>query len=197
MKEKSKTIVSIGGIIIFLVISASLVFFYQASNKQDEAPRNSVEWTFATGDEPRPEYLNHIDRLLDTMEFDDIIINSPTKMNVDDNAKIQVLLRLTDSVEVLKLAIENEALKVGATVNVNNRMEVRLSGDQFKILARTAAEQTVSKHQRTEWKWEIQPKEQGKHELHISIIALFEIEGKNTSRTIRTFDKMIEVTVTE
>lgn len=66
----------------------------------------------------------------------------------------------------------------------------------FQITAITPEIQAVSKRQRTEWKWEIHPKKEGKHKLHLTLTALLEIDGKSTPRTIRTFDKVIEVNVT-
>jgi hypothetical protein len=75
-------------------------------------------------------------------------------------------------------------------------MEARLSGYMFQITAITPEIQAVSKRQQTEWKWEIDPKEEGKHRLHLTLTALLEIDGHSTPRAIRTFDKIIEVNVT-
>ncbi len=72
-------------------------------------------------------------------------------------------------------------------------MEARLSGYMFQITAITPEIQAVSKRQQTEWKWEIDPKEEGKHRLHLTLTALLEIDGHSTPRAIRTFDKIIEV----
>jgi hypothetical protein len=63
----------------------------------------------------------------------------------------------------------------------------------FQITAITPEVQAVSKIQETEWKWEIHPKKEGKHKLHLTLTALLEIDGRSTPRTIRTFDKVIDL----
>ncbi len=75
-------------------------------------------------------------------------------------------------------------------------MEARLSGYRFHITPVTPETQAVSKNHRTEWQWEIHPKEEGRHRLNLTLTALLDIDGQSTPRTIRTFSKMIEVNVT-
>jgi hypothetical protein len=75
-------------------------------------------------------------------------------------------------------------------------MEARLTGYMFNITAITDEIQAVSESHNTEWRWEIHPKEEGKHSLHLTLTALIEVDGHSTPRAIRTFDKIIEVTVT-
>jgi hypothetical protein len=145
---------------------------------------------------PPPEPLGDVDRLLEEMEFGTIAFNAPTNINIDDSPQIQLILSLAETVEKLKQSITEEGEKVGATIRVSDRMEARLSGYMFQITAITPEIQAVSRRQQTEWKWEIHPKKEGKHRLHLTLTALLEIDGHSTSRAIRTFDKIIEVNVT-
>lgn len=57
-------------------------------------------------------------------------------------------------------------------IKVSNRMEARLSGYQFKITAITPEIQAVSQQQITSWSWEVIPKKEGDHNLHLTISAL-------------------------
>jgi hypothetical protein len=145
---------------------------------------------------PPPEPLGDVDRLLEEMEFGTIAFNAPTNINIDDSPQIQLILSLAETMEKLKQSITEEGEKVGATIRVSDRMEARLSGYMFQITAITPEIQAVSRRQQTEWKWEIHPKKEGKHRLHLTLTALLEIDGHSTSRAIRTFDKIIEVNVT-
>ena len=145
---------------------------------------------------PGPKPPSSVDELLDRMEFGVIAFNTPTHMNIDDSSQIQLLLSLADTVEKLKQTITEEGEKEGARIRVTDRMEARLSGYMFQITAITPETQAVSKSQETQWKWEVHPKEEGKHRLHLTLTALLEIDGHSTPRAIRTFDKEIEVTVT-
>jgi hypothetical protein len=138
----------------------------------------------------------NVDNLLNEMEFGAIGFNAPSNINIDDSTQIQLILSLANTVEELKKSIAEEGEKIGATIKVSDRMEARLSGYMFQITAITPEIQAVSKLQQTEWKWEIHPKKEGKHKLHLTLTALLEIDGHTTPRAIRTFDKIIEVNVT-
>ncbi len=194
MNGKSKIIVSAVGGLLGLVVAASLVLFYMEINKRDNASKSSTGYDFSVGEEVRPEYLSRVDRLLDVMEFEKITILAPGRMNIDDDVQVKVSLRLANSIEMLRLSIVNEALKVGAKVKVSDKMAVLLSGDSFKISPRGPSEQEVSRFQQTDWKWDIQSRETGNHEIHLAVIVIFEVDGKLASRAIRSFDKIIKVT---
>ncbi|MCH8041410.1 MAG: hypothetical protein IH977_13865 [Nitrospinae bacterium] len=138
----------------------------------------------------------NIDLLLDEMEFGTIVFNVPTTINISDSPQIQLILSLSEAMDELKQSITEEGERIGATIRISNRMEARLSGYMFQITAITPETQAVSKIRLTEWKWEIHPKEEGQHKLHLTLTALLEIDGHSTPRAIRTFSKNIEVNVT-
>jgi 2'-5' RNA ligase len=48
----------------------------------------------------------------------------------------------------------------------------------------------------TEWKWKIKPTSPGRQHLHLTLAAIFTVDGEPTKRAIRTFDKTIEVQIT-
>jgi hypothetical protein len=75
-------------------------------------------------------------------------------------------------------------------------MEARLSGLGFKIETVTPEVQAVSATNVTEWKWEIEPTEPGSQRLHPTLSAQLHMEGQRVPRTIRTFERTIEVHVT-
>ena len=145
---------------------------------------------------PDSSPTSNVDRLLNKMEFGAIAFNAPKNINIDDAPQIQLILSLANTVEELKNAIAEEGEKIGASIKVSDRMEARLSGYMFQITAITPEIQAISKLQKTEWKWEVHPKKEGKHRLHLTLTALLEIDGRSSPRTIRTFDKIIEVDVT-
>ena len=66
----------------------------------------------------------------------------------------------------------------------------------FQIMAITPEVQAVSAVERTKWKWDVHPKQEGKHQLYLTLTALIDIDGQNTPRMIKTFDQSIEVSVT-
>ena len=189
MKKKRKiiigVIVSIVGLFFVLVFLSS---FFTLGIKMAPFPESPA---------PGPIPPNSVDRLLDKMEFGAIAFNAPSKISINDSPQIQLLLSLAETVDKLKQSIVEEGEKVGAIIRVSDRMEARLTGYMFQITAITHEIQAVSKNQETEWKWEIYPKKEGTHSLHLTLTALLEIDGHSTPRAIRTFDKEIEVTVTK
>lgn len=174
-------------IVLFFIILGSVYLMHDKTLPDSELPPGLYTYT-------PPE--DNIDRLLDKMEFGAIAFNAPSNINIDDSPQIQLILSLAETVEMLKQSIVEEGEKEGATIKVSDRMEARLSGYKFQITAITPEIQAVSKRHKTEWKWEIHPKEEGNHELHLTLTALLEINGRSTPRTIRTFDKIIDVNVT-
>ncbi len=92
--------------------------------------------------------------------------------------------------------IEAVGEKVGARIRVSDRMEARLSGPDFVITAVTPEVQAVTRTDVTEWKWEVKPLTKGRQHLHLTVSVLINVDGASTLRTIRTFDKQIEVEVT-
>lgn len=185
MKLKWK--IGIGILVVFAgLVSVTSLYLWSLSPSMISSPNEN----------PKQQQPNNVDKLIREMEFGSIAFNAPTNINIDDSHQIQLILSLAETVEGLKQSITEEGKKVGAIIKVSDRMEARLSGYMFQITAITPEIQAVSKSQQTEWKWEIHPKKEGKHRMHLTLTALLEIDGHSTPRTIRTFSKIIEVNVT-
>ncbi|MBC8376632.1 MAG: hypothetical protein H8E26_11360 [FCB group bacterium] len=138
---------------------------------------------------------NELDRLLAEMEFASIAFNTPKNINIDESPTIQLILSLSETIEELEQSIAIEGERIGASIKVSNRMEAQLKGEKFTISAITPEIQAVSRIERTEWKWRVHPKREGKHYLDLTISAHVEIDGHNTRRKIRVFERIIEVNV--
>lgn len=175
---------------MLFAVLASVSWFFTLGLSPDMMPLPSPQ------PQPHPRPPNAVDRLIDEMEFGAIAFNAPTNININDTPQIQLILSIAETIDKLKQSITEEGEKVGATIRVSDRMEARLSGYKFQITAITPEIQAVSESQQTEWKWEIHPKEEGRHKLHLTLTALLEIDGHSTPRTIRTFDTVVEVNVT-
>ncbi len=145
---------------------------------------------------PSLDPLAAVDRILERMEPANIAFNSPKSMNLHDTAVIQLLLGVETSIKELKQLVEAEGEKAGASIRVSNRMEARLTGPNFSITSITSEIQAVSRTGVINWRWEIKPKNIGRQFLHLTLSAILNVEGVTTPRTIRTFDKVIEVQVT-
>jgi hypothetical protein len=188
MKSTWKIVIAVG-VILVVILAAVSVFMPMM-----EAPPPN-----AKVEEPKPNnnsiYEESVDELLEKMEFGAIAFNVPTNINIDSSHQIQLKLSIAETVEALKQSITDEGRKYGTTIKVSDRMEARLSGYMFDITAISDEVQAVSKSEQTSWKWEIHPKKEGKHKLHLTLTALLEVDGYSTPRTIRTFDRLIVIDV--
>lgn len=195
-KKKIALIGGIGGVILGVLIL--LFFLTPLKIKKEIAPSLKKEMAPFLKKEmalpPHPFML--IDRILESMEWGNVAFNAPHSMNLEETALIQLILSLVKPIEELKQMIKAEGEKEGAQIRISNRMEARLTGPNFQITAITSEEQAITLNDVTKWEWEIKPTSSGRQRLHLTLTALFSLNGMSTSRTIRTFDKTIEVQVT-
>jgi len=192
--------VIIGSIAVIVAILAFISFWtlqreYVKSPPVTGAPFPLVK-PLTPSPPPRIDRFGAIDQILEKLEFGNIAFNAPQSMNLNNTAMIQLLLGLAVPTDELKRMIEAEGEKVGAQIRVSDRMEALLTGPNFAITAVTPEIQAVSRSNITEWKWEVKPISKGRNYLHLTISSLLDVDGASTPRTIRTFDKIIDVEVT-
>lgn len=137
-----------------------------------------------------------LDGILEKLDWGNIAFNAPDSMRLKRPAVIQLLLSTRETAESLQAQLKAVGSRESARVQVSDRMEARLTGHGFDIVAITPEIQAVSRQQNTEWKWDIKPTDAGKQHLHLTLSAILQVDGEKTSRTIRTFDRDIEVNVT-
>ena len=100
---------------------------------------------------PPPSLISAVDRILESMEWSNIALNTPLSMNLRDSAQIQLLLSMEQSIEDLSRTVTAAGEKEGARIRVSNRMEARVTGSNFQITAITSEEQAITSTGVTEW----------------------------------------------
>lgn len=188
MKTKAILIRSLIGTVVLICFSLAVNEYREFGIPPD--PRETP--TLAPSPSDR---FSAVDRILEQLEFGNIVFNAPKTMNLHDTAVIHLVLGLKAPLDDLKRMIEAAGEKEGARIRVANRMEARLSGPDFSITAITPEMQAVSHNDITEWKWEVKPSDKGNHNLHLTLSAILSVEDESTPRAIRTFDKIITVEV--
>ena len=136
-----------------------------------------------------------VDDALSKLEFANIAFNAPASINLEDSARIQLLLALATSIDDLKKQIDAGGDLRGARIKVADRMQAHLTGANFDISAITPEDQAISGRDSTQWQWDVKPKSDGVQHLHLTLSALIEVDGQSTPRSIRTFDSDIRVVV--
>ena len=198
MKTTGKIIITLSILAVVILVVSSFFMRTNMSFSPQEAAngRPAAKRMMKAAPKMMKAAPNPVDIALRKMELANIAYNAPTKINIEDNPKIQLILSLAEPIAKLKKLINEEGQKLGAQIKVSNIMLAHLSGPGFDITIITPEKQLISKIEKTEWKWEIHPKEEGKHRLYLTLSALLEVNGKSSQRAIKTFEKTIEVTVT-
>lgn len=194
MKTRKAVISSL--IAIAAVLLASILGFFLLPYKSIMDVHNEPAFPIVETPEVVDPSELLVDRILKKLEFGNIAFNAPRTVNIDDTVIIQLLLGFKTPIDELKKQIEAAGEKEGAHIRVSNVMEARLTGTNFAINAVTSEEQAVTRTDVTEWKWEVVPKKKGRHHLHLTLSVRINVDGFPTLRSIRTFDKNIEVKVT-
>jgi hypothetical protein len=148
------------------------------------------------GEESGNGDLYLIDKYLNEMAKGNIVFNVPDSiMHINQSNTIQLLLDITRPVEKLESMIKESGELESHQIKISETMEARLSGNGFQILAITPEQQLISARETTEWRWDIKAIEEGRQRLHLTLSAILNIDGSNRIRTIRTFDRIINVRV--
>ncbi len=170
-----------------------IIFFMGCKSYERPEPNypNVVEDTTGTS-----KNLYYIDNILDGLAQGRIVFNIPNSiMEVGQSSTIQLLLDLAKPVEELEKMITESGVVESHEIKVSEIMEARLTGAGFQITAITPEEQPISTQATTEWKWDIKAMEKGPQRLHLTLSAIIRLQGQKLTRSLRTFDKVIEVKV--
>ncbi len=160
---------------------------------------STTKTTVPTPTSNQEKSLRLVDKILDSMSIANIVFNKPEILYLNKTAKIQLLLSLKKSIEELKHEVspESEGQIEGAVVKVAALMKAQLTSiNTFKINDITTAEQAIGINDTVEWLWAINPLLTGTHTLHLTLTAIFKVDGREVHRSIKTFDYKIVVDVT-
>lgn len=154
-------------------------------------------WTPGSGGgSPAAEEFAEVDRAIARFVEANVAFNVPDEVNIDSLTTIQFLLGVDIPQSALADRIEAPGTVETAAVKASYLMEARLTGDAFLILPVTQTAQAVSPTEPTEWLWSVRPVRTGPQRLHLSLTAHFTVGDAGADRTVRTFDRDINVTVT-
>lgn len=166
-----------------------------------ELPARKPPAALPSTDSPRSPNL---DRLVSDLrhetaagiKFGNIAYNTPSEMNVEESAIVELKLGLDTSIEDLKKSIEAAGNRAGARIRVSEVMEATLRGADFHITSVTPEQQAISSSDISEWRWAVKPKSVGTYELHLTISAFVTVNGKLLPTAVKVFSRKIAVTVT-
>ena len=195
MKRLRKILIC-AGLLLTIVALAIAILVPKAIRGTKKSEYISIKENIESLSPKAPNPHQEVREILNNLDFGSIAFNSPSSINIEDTQEIHLALDMQKTVGELKKAIIEKGRKIGATIKVSNRMKAHLSGYKFDITAITPEVQAIPKDRKTEWRWEVTPKKEGRHKLYLSLSGLLEIDGADTPRSFKTFSKVIEVQVT-
>ena len=145
--------------------------------------------------------LEEVDATLKKLDLGDIAFKVPERLPLRQHATVVLLLSPTQNAAQLTATLRQETatgekVESAERIQISGLMEAKLAGPAFEIRAITPEEpQMVSRTEPTEWKWDVTPKQPGQQSLHLTINAIVKFDGANHPRTIRSFDRTIQVAV--
>ena len=124
-----------------------------------------------------------------------IAFNTPDQIGLEEHRLIKLLLDVQRPGKQLEIELHEAGHTTTASIKISETVEARLTGAAFDIRAITPELQAISAEMPTEWQWEVTPKQEGKQRLFLAVNAILGNGADERKRSIRTFDRTIEVEV--
>lgn len=144
----------------------------------------------------QPSILEAADKELARLDWQEMAYTAPERMEIGSTMIVDVALGGNKTIAQLIPLLENAGKAEGQRIQVSDRMEARLTGNSFEIVANTPETQLVSTAQATKWQWQVKANNLGDQKLYLSLNALLSVNGKDTTKSVRTFQRVISVQVT-
>ncbi len=138
-----------------------------------------------------------VDHEIEKMQMANIVFDTPSSMYRNKTYIINLKLDAVKDISDLFKELSGTE-KESAVVKYSSTMKAELISENkkaFEITPITPDTQVISSINTTSWKWDVTPLEQGEQNLHLSLTAFLDIEGKEKALSIKTFDKVIEVNI--
>ncbi len=138
-----------------------------------------------------------VDNEIEKMQTANIVFDTPSSMYRNKTYIINLKLDAVKDISDLFKELSGTE-KESAVVKYSSTMKAELISENkkaFEITPITPDTQVISSINTTSWKWDVTPLELGEQNLHLSLTAFLDIEGKEKALSIKTFDKVIEVNI--
>ncbi|MGE0374254.1 MAG: hypothetical protein AB7I48_25210 [Planctomycetaceae bacterium] len=151
--------------------------------------------SFSSFDDAEPA-ASPVDEFIKRLRDGGMVYNAPETMQYGEPADLELLISPAQSVESLLSQLRDASNARTDTVSIGNRMEAALTGAGFSIEALSPELQAVSSTKPTRWRWRVTPTRHGRQELHLSLHAHIDVDGRDTPYVVETKDAVIEVNIT-
>ena len=127
---------------------------------------------------------------------------APEKMTLGKLEEVSLKISRSMPIAALKDVLQSQfndstdIVIMQSDVRLSNRMQAILTGASFSITQITPDIQAVSPEHATTWSWQIEANKTGEQKIFLTLVALIDVEGKDTAHAVETFRKEVRVNVT-
>jgi hypothetical protein len=181
-----------------LVVGVSAAFMFTGETYDsvgappDVTPTTDTMPPYPVGTGPT---IGPVDDALAGLKPANIAFNTPTELHVDEQEAVRLLVSREQTIEELQEQIEAAGKTEGHQITVSDVVIATLTGLDFDIERTSDARQPVLSTGVTMWGWSVEPTEPGTRSLHLTISALIDVDGKEETYTVETFDRTWTVVV--
>jgi hypothetical protein len=190
-------IVGSAGVAVAIVIAGlvAAVMLTGPTSKPSAEPTTQARPPYPVGTLPGVDG-GDIDEAVAALEPANIAFNTPTELRLEEQEVVRLLVSRDETIEELQEQIDDAVGDVeGATIKVSDVMIASLTGLDFDIERTSDARQPVLSTGVTMWGWSVEPTESGTQSLHLTLTALLDVDGKEETFTVKTFDRTWTVVV--
>lgn len=143
------------------------------------------------------ESVAEVDEIVSRLEYGTVGFYTPTELPWGQTFVQEVVLSPKDAPEALRTAMSDPTAPAEfSRLQIAPRMEARLTGSGFDIEPLSESLQAITSHRPTKWRFKVTPVKSGPQELHLSLLAHIEVEGRDAPLVVETKDAQIEVDIT-
>lgn len=143
------------------------------------------------------ESVEHVDEIVSRLDYGTVGFYTPTELPWGETLVQEVVLSPKDTPEQLRTAMSNPTAPAQfSRLQVASRMEAKLSGSGFDIEPLSEPLQAITSHRPTKWRFKLTPVKTGPQELHLSLLAHIDVDGRDAPLVVETKDALIEVDIT-
>ena len=125
-----------------------------------------------------------------------VVFKIPDQTQLGDKIKAQLLVDLEKSIEELDQANPIKGAKIVGTFKTSRVITAKLITPDFIVTAVEPEEQVLVPGQTATWNWHLTPKDSGVYDVTLTIDAKVEINSREKTSHIKTFERTVQVTVT-
>jgi len=140
--------------------------------------------------------VNKTDSILNQLKQASMAFVVPASVNIDSPFIIQLMINPSLTESELSQGLTKSGVKSSDKISISKIVLARVVSSDFTITPITPESQAISNIESTEWLWEVTPKKIGIQDIELTITALVSVDGEKSQRHLKTFEKIINVEIT-